>query len=172
MTMNQKWIRGIRIGTGILLLFWMLLIGSFSAQQGEESAGLSRRAAGVLVSAENRLLQRNWNEDEKDQRIKALQFPVRKCAHMSEYALYAMLLVLHLSCYAISWKHRNISAWLLALAYASTDEIHQLFVPGRSGQLTDVMIDAAGALLGLLFLCLCRQLILKRKRNSPGPDLQ
>ncbi|UYJ41604.1 MAG: VanZ family protein [Lachnospiraceae bacterium] len=36
-------------------------------------------------------------------------------------------------------------SWMIAVLYACTDEYHQLFVPGRSGQLRDVMIDAVGA---------------------------
>ena len=37
---------------------------------------------------------------------------------------------------------------LVAVAYAVTDEVHQLFVPGRSGRITDVLIDGAGAVVG------------------------
>ena len=48
-------------------------------------------------------------------------------------------------------------------AYAATDEFHQLFVPGRSGQLKDVLIDTAGGALGLGLLALI--LYLKRRRK-------
>ena len=44
------------------------------------------------------------------------------------------------------------SAWLTASAYAATDEFHQLFVPGRSGQISDVILDSAGAALGVLLM--------------------
>jgi VanZ family protein len=40
-------------------------------------------------------------------------------------------------------------AWVLAVLYASTDEFHQSFVPGRGATLIDVGIDALGAWLGL-----------------------
>ena len=39
--------------------------------------------------------------------------------------------------------------WLIAAGYAATDEFHQLFVPGRSGQISDVLLDSAGALAGV-----------------------
>lgn len=42
--------------------------------------------------------------------------------------------------------------------YAASDEFHQLFVPGRSGRLTDVLIDSAGLLAGILVVCLIKQL--------------
>jgi VanZ family protein len=42
-----------------------------------------------------------------------------------------------------------VAAWALAVCYAATDEVHQLFVSGRSGQPTDVLIDACGVLAGV-----------------------
>ena len=67
---------------------------------------------------------------------------LRKTAHAGEYAILAGLLVRALG--------RAAPAFLLAVAYAVTDEIHQTFVPGRAGRPLDVAIDAAGALLGVL----------------------
>ncbi|NCO11498.1 hypothetical protein CO038_04715 [Candidatus Pacearchaeota archaeon CG_4_9_14_0_2_um_filter_39_13] len=54
-------------------------------------------------------------------------------------------------------------AFLLALAYAVSDEIHQLFVPGRYGSVSDVMIDATGSILAVLIYSI---LIRYRKINS------
>jgi VanZ family protein len=67
---------------------------------------------------------------------------LRKLAHMTEYAILAILLL----------RATSASAWAfgLAVAYASTDEVHQTFVRGRHGTPVDVGIDAVGALLGLL----------------------
>jgi VanZ family protein len=66
---------------------------------------------------------------------------LRKGAHMTEYAVLAVLLVRATGSYA--W------AFALAVAYAATDEVHQLFVRGRHGSPIDVGIDAVGALVGL-----------------------
>ena len=41
-------------------------------------------------------------------------------------------------------------AWVVGTLYAASDEIHQLFVPGRSGQLRDVLLDSAGVAAGIL----------------------
>lgn len=43
-----------------------------------------------------------------------------------------------------------VLAWALATFYAATDEVHQIFVPGRAGMVTDVLLDSAGALTGVL----------------------
>jgi len=66
---------------------------------------------------------------------------LRKVAHMTEYAVLALLLLRATGSYA--W------AFAGAVAYACTDEFHQAFVRGRHGSPVDVAIDALGALIGL-----------------------
>jgi VanZ family protein len=67
---------------------------------------------------------------------------LRKIAHMAEYAILAVLFVRALG--------HGAAAVAGAVAYAVTDEIHQSFVAGRAGRAVDVLIDAAGALVGVL----------------------
>src|SRR5213592_4814782 len=69
-------------------------------------------------------------------------YVLRKCAHMTEYALLAALLYRALD--------RELPAFLAALAYAVSDEVHQHFVHGRHATPVDVAIDAVGILAGLL----------------------
>jgi VanZ family protein len=75
---------------------------------------------------------------------------LRKLAHMTEYAVLALLLV----------RATGSAMWalLLTVAYACTDELHQTFVRGRHGSPVDVGIDAVGALIGLSLLRLRRRL--------------
>ena len=47
-----------------------------------------------------------------------------------------------------------------------TDEIHQLFVPGRSGQITDVILDSCGGLIGAVLSAIILYLIRKRKKDG------
>jgi VanZ family protein len=67
---------------------------------------------------------------------------LRKAAHMTEYAMLAVLLVRALE--------DELPAFYGALLYAASDEIHQAFVRGRHGSPIDVGIDAIGAFVGLL----------------------
>ena len=67
---------------------------------------------------------------------------LRKLAHVSEYALFGLLLARAV--------RRPAVAVVLAGAYAVTDEVHQTFVEGRHGAPLDVAIDTAGALVGVL----------------------
>ena len=71
-------------------------------------------------------------------------YVLRKGAHMTEYAILAVLLVRATGSYA--W------AFALAVAYAASDEVHQIFVRGRHGSPIDVGIDAVGALIGITLL--------------------
>lgn len=86
--------------------------------------------------------------------------PVRKFAHMFEYAVLAILYyrTLLLRAGLIAQKHSNHSAanlaLLMAIVYALSDEWHQSFVPGRSATFSDVLVDASGALIGLLLIWL------------------
>ena len=83
---------------------------------------------------------------------------VRKAAHFTEF----MALGICLSLNARDWadqrdrKYPDIGLlaiiWALGTAYAVTDEIHQLFVPGRACALADVFIDSAGVLAGIVLL--------------------
>ena len=61
---------------------------------------------------------------------------------------------------------RMLLPWLIAALYAASDEIHQLFVPGRSGQLSDVILDSAGALAGVAAFTVICWLINCRKAKT------
>jgi VanZ family protein len=73
---------------------------------------------------------------------------LRKGAHMSEYAILAILLVRAVG--------RDVPAFFVGLAYAASDELHQHFVRGRHGSPFDIAIDAVGLALGLLLLHVTR----------------
>jgi VanZ family protein len=86
--------------------------------------------------------------------IRNVQLVVRKCGHLTEYAVLAWL-----SYRAVrrSWSpprgwSTTCAAWALGIAvvYAATDEWHQSFVPSRDATVHDVIIDGAGAALGLV----------------------
>ena len=63
-------------------------------------------------------------------------------------------------------KKAVLTAQLISTGYASTDEIHQMFVPGREGKVFDVMIDSCGAFCGIMVSCITQKLIEKKKGNQ------
>ena len=69
---------------------------------------------------------------------------LRKLAHTAEFAVLAALL----------WRalRNELAALVVAIAYAATDEVHQIFVRGRHGSPVDVAIDGIGAAIGLVLV--------------------
>ena len=126
----------------------MILIFSFSAADGVESGSTS----GVIVERILKLVEgdRPMPPQKREALFERLQFAVRKGAHMTEYAVLALAFLLPFSQY---WRPVWPLAWrgeLACFLYACTDELHQRFIPGRSGRFQDVLIDSAGALVGIL----------------------
>lgn len=79
-----------------------------------------------------------------------LTFLVRKAAHIGAYFVLGILLLILLKEYGLAVKKMIFISIGIAMLYACTDEIHQMFVPGRSGEVRDVLIDAAGAAVGVV----------------------
>jgi VanZ family protein len=79
---------------------------------------------------------------------------MRKSAHITEYAIFSMLLYYSLGGRrGRDWRWRRaLWAVLVAGVYSLTDEFHQLFVPGRGAAISDCGIDTLGALLGILII--------------------
>jgi VanZ family protein len=80
--------------------------------------------------------------------LQSLHFLIRKFGHVSEYFVFCLLVFRGLRRdrpgWALEWA---LWAILIAAVYASTDEFHQIFVPGRTPAVHDVMIDTFGAIL-------------------------
>jgi VanZ family protein len=92
-------------------------------------------------------------------------FFIKKLGHMTGYSALALAFAwgFGLQRPGALWK-----AWLLAAAYAVTDEFHQAFTPGRNASLLDVGIDALGAFVGLVSLGVWRRLRSSAGNNGPG----
>lgn len=80
-----------------------------------------------------------------------IDFPVKKMAHVIEYALLYFLLFRTLNAFAPP-RRSFIYAALIAILYAISDEYHQTFVPLREGRARDVVIDSLGIFLMYLYL--------------------
>ncbi len=91
-----------------------------------------------------------------------LTFLIRKVAHMSEYAILALFTYYALIKIAFNKRIIFQITFLISFLYACSDEFHQLFISGRSGQFTDIIIDSTGCLIMLLFLYLWQ----KKKNES------
>lgn len=147
-----------------LMLIWLTLIFSFSAKKADESTVMSH-SAGKLIGSIVIPKYRSWPEDKQEHFAEKIDFPVRKCAHASEYAVLGVLMLG--TAYSFSenqGKKSRLLCWCAGTVYAATDEIHQLFVPGRSCQFRDVCIDSAGILTGIVLFSLIKHQIAKYKK--------
>ncbi len=147
----------------ILIILWMTIIFLFSSQNSEDSSKLSR---GFLRNFILWFLPENINEDTVD----FLEHILRKCAHMAEYAVLGVLISIQLRLYhafEAEWK-KIWSAVFLVMLYAATDEFHQLFVGGRSGQISDIFIDTCGGMAGAFVIYLIYKFKNFRKTENGG----
>ncbi len=180
----------IRIIAAILAVLWMIRIFDFSAADASVSGTVSRSMSYNLIEKISRHLDLGWDEE----KIEAVAGPVekylRKAAHMYEYAVMSVLWCIALD----AWKYVGIPAYpspdvgdrrkrsdmikrfirpgivlLVCLIYAVSDEFHQIFVDGRSGEIRDVCLDFGGAIIGVLLGALI-VFIYRRGRNKPQPD--
>lgn len=100
-----------------------------------------------------------------------LDEPFRKFAHV---VVYFILGALSYRGFALCSRHFSVGAAIRALIfcalYASSDEIHQIFVPGRGPEVRDVMLDTSAALLALLLIWLWTRPRAGRPMLSPAPS--
>lgn len=140
--------------TIILTLSLMAFIFYMSSQNGAESSDFSATVvkffAKIFVSDFELL-----SIEEQATIISSFQFIVRKGAHFSIYAILGGLSYLSVVTYnRIPFKLRSVISGCICLVYSISDEFHQSFVPGRSGEIRDVCIDLCGSLLAIIFLTL------------------
>ena len=98
--------------------------------------------------------------------MREMNIILRKLAHFGEFALMgqALLSLMRLIRPAMRLRASAAIAWGGAVALASLDEVHQVFVAGRGPQATDVLIDSLGAAFGILLTAL----VLRRMRHKTG----
>ncbi|MBR4473163.1 MAG: VanZ family protein [Oscillospiraceae bacterium] len=138
---------------GSLTLLMMLVIFLFSAQEGTDSGSLSKwLAESAFGRALLRILPRLSDQ--------GVEHDLRKYAHMAEYT---MLAIPAFGFFCELLLRRKVwpaflTALLFCFLYACSDEFHQLFVPGRAGLFSDVLIDMVGVLFGLMFASLVHAL--------------
>lgn len=134
----------IRIILILLLLWTFYIIFGFSSQDGEVSGGLSQKITQIIVNI--------FNIQEDENIVLRLEKIIRKIAHFSIYTVVGILLMALLSTYNMKQRNAAISTFIIGIIYASSDEIHQSFIPGRSARITDVLIDTMGVLMGILLI--------------------
>ena len=129
----------------ICVIIWMLVIFGFSSQP--HSGEVTHQYLGDL------------------------NVPIRKAAHMTEYAILFLLTRWATIGTTDSAGMRRYLPLLWSIGYACTDEFHQNFVPGRSAQVSDVLVDSVGVCLAWL-MTVCVNAIARKRRSKPSPEVK
>lgn len=139
-----------RITMLILLGLTFIAIFNFSNQDGQASSGLSKKVVRKIVDVFP--YTKNLSEKTKNKIVEKTQPIIRKGAHLSIYTLVGIFIMSFISTYKIYLKYKFLISILVGLVYASSDEIHQSFIPGRTASIIDVGIDTLGVTLGIILV--------------------
>lgn len=129
-----------------LLIIWMIVIFLMSSFGGLESSNQS----GIIVNFVGNLFHISD--------IELLTLVVRKAAHFMEYFILGILLY--------NYFKKSKKSIIFAIIYAISDEIHQLFIGGRSAKIMDVLIDSVGAIMGIIVLNIILTYLIKNRNRK------
>lgn len=120
----------------LLAIIWMALIFIMSSFSSNESSNQSNYIVEIINSIFNIT------------NIEVLNIIVRKTAHFTEYFILGLLVynMIHIH------NQKTYISIIICILYAISDEIHQIFVPGRNCQLLDIAIDGIGSLIAIFIL--------------------
>lgn len=143
-----------RILAPLFLIGWMILIFCLSNQ----TADVSDNTSGSLIKAVVSIFLEGFedlSEAKQQEIIEPFQFIVRKGAHFTAYFILGIFAFLSFGTYkSLPLPLRAILSLIICILYSVSDEIHQLYIPGRSGEVRDVLIDSCGSLLSVLIFFL------------------
>ena len=158
--MNQSVRRGLR---WLPALVWYGIIWRFSAQTATVSGGLSGRLLHQVLEALSPAFAAA-SPDAQVLAVETLSFFERKCAHMFLYFVLALLVY---GAVRLGWTAvRTAGSLGICAMLAALDELHQTMVPGRSGEVRDVLIDFAGAATGIFLVSLATFLVDRRRSRK------
>ena len=159
---TSPWLIAARVLFTMALVACIVFIFSNSMQMGAVSEGASGRVLRLVQRALTRLGM-------PELAAHVTQHFIRKLAHFCEYTLEGFLLMLCMRVYTRNYVWHISVPLLGGVLTALTDETIQIYSPGRSSQVTDVWLDSAGVLAGILaalvLMALCGLLFHHRNKE-------
>lgn len=139
----------------MLLICWLIVIFGLSNQQAEASNNLSN---GLLEQ-----IAIFFNISNIPDFVERFAKIIRKCAHLGEYFILGILAYNTARGFKISKP--VLSTFAFCFLFAVSDEIHQLFINGRSGSAIDVVIDCFGSLISIFLIHLIEKKCFQEKKH-------
>ncbi|MBQ3308052.1 MAG: VanZ family protein [Bacilli bacterium] len=145
----------------VLLIICMVIIFMFSSDTGEVS---TKKSDGVIVRISEFFVGHHLSDAERQEKIDKYVFIIRKSAHYGIYFILGFLIMSNLIEFDKLDKTVILYyAIVFSFLYACSDEVHQLFVPGRSGKALDVLLDTFGSSCGIGFYLLWDKIVRRGK---------
>ncbi len=119
----------------------------------------NRTAVNPVKGTENEKIP----SSKRDQKINLI---IRKNAHAFEFMILAILVAAVLSSFNLTGKNALVYIMFICLFSAVMDEFHQIFVPGRTSSVIDVLIDFVGSLIGIAIFTCIDKLLKSRKMHT------
>lgn len=154
----------------VTVILWGTIIYLFSAQTSSESSKVSESFCYALADEYNTIFHQQLSEAQLVGIAELIEHPIRKGAHMTEYAVLALLIYQAFCAFEIRGKGNFFFTIAGVCLYAVTDEFHQRYVSGRSAQITDVLIDTLGGVFMLLLICLAKWLRQRWHKRVAGKE--
>ncbi len=143
-----------RVVTAVLLVLWCVLIFSLSSQNADDSSETSGKLTQTVIS----VIYPDFSEMDSERQedvVHNTTFVIRKAAHFSIFAILGVLSFLSVVTYKEpNYRLKTLISVVFCIIYAITDELHQIFISGRSGEVRDVFIDSIGSVLAIMILSL------------------
>lgn len=147
----------------ILVIIWMIVVFIYSSQNGDESKNTSRKTAGKIIDGIE--IKSELSQEHKEKLVDRLDPLIRKFAHYTIYLMGGILIINFFNTLKMKLNRMLLYSIAFGLIYASSDEIHQFFVFGRSAQITDVLIDTLGVATGAVIFITAQEISKKIKKQ-------
>lgn len=136
----------------ILVFVWMSVIFYLSNQPGGDSTKLSNGFIYNTIKEVYEFFDKDISPSQLNSICEKYSRVVRKTAHFTVYMILGILVTLLVREYNISFYKCLFISLLICLLYSISDEIHQLFIVGRSCEIIDVLIDTFGSFFGIFII--------------------
>ncbi len=156
----------------IIVIFCLLCFGFIFYNSTKPGDVSNEKSYSILnkIRAEYRQLdgeeKLQYNQLPSGAREEKLNLIIRKNAHAFEYCMLSIAVCLILSEFGLKRKNAVIYAMFICLLYAVLDEFHQLYVPGRTSSVRDVLIDFLGSIIGMGFYYLVHYVFYYKNGNK------
>lgn len=140
----------------LMIIYYSFIIWSFSSHPAEVSAKESKSITGIIYDKFAVHIEK-FSDMGKDVFVSNTDSFIRKCAHFTLFFIFALIISMYVDCFNMDKVVFLLAVFLTGVIFAVSDEIHQLFVPGRGCQMRDVLIDSNGVLAGGIIFAIVKR---------------